>query len=308
MSYPIKSKILTLLSATLLVGILTSAGCNEDGETDAKTASTEMADSIPVATQKSAEKAKQQEEEKGLAYINQDELSTATYNMLAANMLERIIKGESIDKHLAILKDLDEDELDKQLDTDEKRLGFWINIYNGYTQYFLKKDPTLYKNDRNEFFKKEQIEIAGETVAMNDIEHGVLRRGATIWSKGNVRIPFRNDFVRTFKVDKVDYRIHFALNCGAKSCPPVSVYLPEKTDAQLDAASKYYLNRECKYDKKAEKVEVPALMNWFSDDFSSGQSKTDILVKYDVIPKDADPKIDYLDYDWTMMVENYRQY
>lgn len=237
-----------------------------------------------------------------------EELSSRSYPEIAADMVQRIILDEDISKHRELLKSCDAEQLNQQLNNDELRLSFWINIYNGYTQYFLKTDPTLYKEDRNEFFKKEQISIAGYDLAMHDIEHGALRRGATIWSKGHIRIPFRNDFVNTFKLDAVDYRIHFALNCGAKSCPPVSVYLPQKTNGQLDRATKYYLNKECEYDKEKDIIMVPALMTWFSDDFGSRDDKRDILRNAGVISQEQDPKIEYKEYDWTMKVKNYRQF
>ncbi len=35
----------------------------------------------------------------------------------------------------------------------------------------------------------------------------------------------------------MDKRIHFALVCGAKSCPPIRVYTPEELDEGLDAAA-----------------------------------------------------------------------
>lgn len=256
-------------------------------------------------------KGKQEEEKKkkSITGITDDaQLKSASYGMLAASLVERIIANEDISKHMEMLKNADPDKLDDELDTDEKRLAFWINVYNGYTQYFLKKDPSGYQSDRNEYFKKEQIYIAGFDVAFNDIEHGVLRRGATIWSKGVVRIPFRNDFVNKFKVDKVDYRIHFALNCGAKSCPKVSVYLPSRTNEQLDKATAAYLKQEAEYDKKEDLLKLPALMTWFSQDFGSREDKRDIAREYKVIPEAADPKIEYKDYDWTMKIENYRQY
>ena len=37
-------------------------------------------------------------------------------------------------------------------------------------------------------------------------------------------------------VESVDPRIHFALVCGAKSCPPIKLYTPENLDEGLDAA------------------------------------------------------------------------
>ncbi|MEO6833060.1 MAG: DUF547 domain-containing protein [Chitinophagaceae bacterium] len=244
----------------------------------------------------------------GITNASKDVLSELSYAMLSANFVDRAIHNEDVTKHLAIFKSMNPDKLEDQLKTDALRRCFWINVYNGYTQYFLKKDPSLYKKDRSDFFKKDQIEIAGFTINMNDIEHGVLRRGATIWSKGYIRIPFRNEFVRKFKVDKVDWHIHFALNCGAKSCPPICVYLPERVDEQLDKAAASYLKKECSFNKKDNSVKVPALMTWFSADFGDTNAKLDILRKYGIIPADSNPSIDYKDYDWDMDIVNYKQF
>ena len=238
----------------------------------------------------------------------QDQLSKASYAMIAANMLDRVIRGEDVKQHMELLKSANPNTLAAQLNTDELRRCFWIDIYNGYTQYFLKHDPALYKKDRSAFFKKDQIAIAGFHVAMNDIEHGVLRRGATIWTKGFLRLPWRNAFVRKFRVSKVDWHIHFALNCGAKSCPPVCVYLPEKADEQLDKAAALYLRKECVYKKKENEVSVPALLSWFSEDFGSKNAKRKILMKYKIIPEKSDPKISYKEYDWDIFIENYHQF
>lgn len=245
---------------------------------------------------------------KRIITLDQDKLSSYSYAEISADMLERVIKGEDVNKHMELMRNADPEKLDQQLNTEELRLCFWINTYNANAQYQLKKDPSLYKSDRNEFFKKEQIYVAGYQVSMNDIEHGVMRRGATIWSKGHVRIPFRNEFVNKYKMDNVDYRIHFALNCGAKSCPPVCVYLPSRTNAQLSTGTCYYLKKEAEYDKEKDLLKLPALMTWFSDDFGTRDDKRDIVAQCKVIPDDASPSIEYKDYDWTMKVENYKQF
>ena len=35
----------------------------------------------------------------------------------------------------------------------------------------------------------------------------------------------------------MDPRIHFALVCGAKSCPPIKVYTPDSLEDGLDSAT-----------------------------------------------------------------------
>ncbi|MDO1498916.1 DUF547 domain-containing protein [Winogradskyella maritima] len=52
-------------------------------------------------------------------------------------------------------------KLETSLDTDKKKLAFWINIYNAYIQEILSKSPEKYQ-DRSNFFKAEQIPIAEE--------------------------------------------------------------------------------------------------------------------------------------------------
>lgn len=47
---------------------------------------------------------------------------------------------------------------------------------------------------------------------------------------------------------QVDPRIHFALNCGAKSCPPVKVYSSEGLNSELKAAAASFV---------ADNVSVP---------------------------------------------------
>jgi F0F1-type ATP synthase assembly protein I len=278
-----------------------------------------FAGGIAVSCSSSGEKEnKKQSEKKGetqresnrTAQMNQSNLDEASFTELSSNFVSRVINGLSVDKHLDIFKNANPDSLDDALDTPRKRLTFWINIYNGYTQYFLKTDPSLYKKNRNEFFSKAQIPIAGYDVSMENVEHGVLRKGSTIWSKGYVRVrAFREDFVQQFAVETVDYRIHFALNCGAKSCPPVVVYEADSVAEQLNENTSYYLNKEVEYNKEKDVVKVPALMNWFSADFGgSDEEKRAILKEYDVIPQDVSPKVAYLPYDWTVKIENYKSY
>ena len=241
--------------------------------------------------------------------LDQDDLEEASFPDLSTNFVHRVINDQTVDKHLEIFKNADPDELEQSLDSPQKRLTFWTNIYNGYTQYFLKKDPTLYKENRSAYFSKDQIEIAGFTVSFEDVEHGVLRKGATIWSKGNVRIRlFRKKFIRKYHVKTVDYRIHFALNCGATSCPPVVAYQTELVDQQMDDNSEYYLNKEAEYRPDEDAVYVPAIMNWFSGDFGGNDGKREILKKFGVIPQDSNPSIKKKEYDWTIKIENYKYY
>jgi len=137
------------------------------------------------------------------------------------------------------------------LEDENTKKTFWINLYNAYSNSILKKNPEKYTN-RNQFFKAKQIKVAGKTLSLDEIEHDFLRRTKIKWSLGHFNKLFPSKTAKASRVNKLDYRIHFALNCGAKSCPPIAYYAPEKLDAQLELATKNYLKSEVEY--KAMKI------------------------------------------------------
>lgn len=228
--------------------------------------------------------------------------------LVSASFVDQVIHDRPVQDYLNYFQALDAETLDSRLDTQTRRLAFWINVYNGYTQHFLKSDPSTYLKDRPAYFSQDQIDIAGDRVSLADIEHGVLRRGATIYTLGHIRLLFiRRAFIQRFAVDAVDYRIHFALNCGALSCPAVQPYTALLVNQQLDANTHDYLQREVHYDAAQNVVNVPALLRWFSADFDGGgdSAKLQILRRYGLIPVAATPTIAYREYDWTLQIQNY---
>ena len=86
------------------------------------------------------------------------------------------------------------------------------------------------------FFDRMVYEIGGYRFSLNDIEHGILR--------GNRRPPYRllrpfgkEDQRLEFTIIPMDPRIHFALVCGARSCPPIGFYEARQIDFQLQLAA-----------------------------------------------------------------------
>lgn len=195
-------------------------------------------------------------------------------------------------------------DLKKMLTTDNAKKAFWINLYNGYTQATLTSAPEQYKS-RNAFFKKKAINVAGETLSLDDIEHGILRHSKTKWSLGHLNKLFPSNKEKELRVEKLDYRIYFALNCGAKSCPPIAFYNDEPLESQLDLATKAYLTGEAEYDRATNIMHLPKLMSWFRADFGGKKGMIKILRKHGIIAADASPKIKFKDYDWTLTLNNY---
>jgi len=191
------------------------------------------------------------------------------------------------------------------LTTDEEKKAFWINLYNGYTQAFLKKDPDRY-NNRGRFFSAKQITIAGKRFSLDVIEHGILRRSKIKWSLGHLTKLFPGKTERQLRVDELDYRLHFALNCGAKSCPPIAFYTPENLHPQLELATNAYLRSEVEFDTTKNILRLPAIMGWFRGDFKGKKGMVQLLKDKKIIPLPAKPRIRFKPYDWTLYTDNYK--
>ncbi|MGB3143177.1 MAG: DUF547 domain-containing protein, partial [Maribacter sp.] len=145
------------------------------------------------------------------------------FNQLSQDFLTKIKTNQDTQEIQNTLANTTIKELDNALDSNNKRLAFWVNIYNAYIQVILQKNPELY-DDRGSFFKMDQIAIAGDTVSFAKIEHGLIRKSQLEYGLGYIRKWFPNKFERKLRVDDPVYNIHFALNCGAKDCPPVAIY------------------------------------------------------------------------------------
>jgi hypothetical protein len=212
-------------------------------------------------------------------------------------------EGDSVDTYMQQLQAADVEVLQAQLTTDALKKAFWLNIYNTYVQWLLQKDPERYKT-RSSFFSGKLVPIAGRVLSLDDIEHGILRRSRVKWSLGHIGKLFPNSFEKNFRVDVIDERIHFALNCGAKSCPPIAYYAPEKMDAQLELSTKNYLRSEVEYHAEKNVAYLPAIMSWFRADFGGKKGMRALLKKHN-INTGQKPSIQFKKYNWELFLNNY---
>ena len=196
------------------------------------------------------------------------------------------------------------------LDSRDKRLAFWINIYNtavihGVIELGLKGSVKEFAR----FFSRVSYEIGGYRFSLNEIEHGLLRRNRRPpyrilkpFSKGDPRLEFA--------VLPIDPRIHFALVCGARSCPPIGFYEAGEIDFQLQLAAMSFVNSprvEVLPEKGA--VLISMIFKWYKVDFGGseaavidtllsfmdeGEGKTFLQDNRDRI------RIRYQPYDWNL--------
>lgn len=223
---------------------------------------------------------------------------------LSAEFLEAVRTQGNIDECVEILENYTVSELSGALSSDDEKKAFWINVYNGFVVVLLRDNPELY-NDRGAFFSEPSVTVAGQKLSFDDIEHGILRRSKVKLSYGYLGKVFVDNYEKKMRVSEVDWRIHFALNCGAASCPPVEVYHANTIESQLQNRAKQYLTKTTKVDSENGSVEVTTLMNWFRADFGSEEGTIKILKSFGLIPESADPDISFSGYDWTIDVDNF---
>ena len=214
---------------------------------------------------------------------------------ISQNLLYSVKGNENFDAWTDTLEHLSMKSLKKDLNNDNSKKVFWINVYNAYIQILLEKDTSAYQK-KDAFFKAKKILISGELLSLDDIEHDFL-------SKKNINTEFENQF----QLITTDPRIHFALNCGAASCPLIRFYEAEKIEEQLNLATQVYLESDVKYDMLANTVSVPAIMNWFEDDFNGEEGILIFLNFFEIIPKNACPKIQFNEYDWTILRDKFAE-
>lgn len=198
----------------------------------------------------------------------------------------------------------------RTLDSRDKRLAFWINIYNtavihGVIELGLRQSVKEFPR----FFRRISYEIGGLRFCLNDMEHGILR--------GNRRPPYgllnpfrEGDPRHKFSVFPMDSRVHFALVCGARSCPPIGFYEAEQIDFQLQLAAASFINSpQVKILPQENTILLSMIFKWYAADFGGtrGGIIDTLLTFLDegegkmFLQKNKDRmRIRYQPYDWNL--------
>lgn len=194
-------------------------------------------------------------------------------------------KEESVlDKYLKVIE-----EVDSKILSRDEQFAFYVNAYNAWTIKLIlsaypgvksiKELGSIFKSP----WKRKICRIDGGVITLDSIEHDILRP--------------------VFK----DPRVHFAINCAAKSCPPLrsEPYRGSELDQQLDEMTRAFIN-----DLESNRLEdftlyVSSIFKWFAEDFNKdvigfflkyaqGNLKEQLEAHKEKI------KVTYLDYDWSL--------
>ncbi|MFI5325521.1 MAG: DUF547 domain-containing protein [Candidatus Rokuibacteriota bacterium] len=189
------------------------------------------------------------------------------------------------------------------------RLAFWINIYNALVFHAivaLEIRQTVW--EVRGFYARVCYRIGGFVLSADDVEHGILRDNARHgWLR---RRHFSGRDPRlALAMHPLDPRVHFAITCGAQSCPPVGVYRAEALDQQLDLAARNFLNQEVSLDERG-RVGCSRILRWYGADFEAAGGLGPFLARYldpgparDAVGGRARPCDVYRPYDWSLQHE-----
>lgn len=183
---------------------------------------------------------------------------------------------------------------------EKEKLAFLINAYNAFTLQSIIDQKPLKKSIRDipGVWKWRKFAMAGTEKTLDNIEHDTIR------------------------VEFNEPRIHVALVCAAKSCPPLrnEPYTPEKLDQQLDEQVKKFLKSPhgFRLDIQEKKVYLSSIFQWYGkdwiksygvkDDFAGNDSERAVLNFMSLYLSSQDKNflqqgnysISYLNYDWSL--------
>lgn len=173
------------------------------------------------------------------------------------------------------------------LSPNEKK-ALLINAYNAFTVQWVVKNYPITSIQRTAFpFTEARHRLGGETVSLDAIESQLRAMG--------------------------DPRIHAALVCAARSCPPLrrEAYAADRLDVQLDNNVREWLADPAlnQFYPAQRRAEISPIFKWYGKDFGAYPGGLEgFLRKYaprQVIRKLGNRRLDisFRDYDWGLNCE-----
>jgi len=195
------------------------------------------------------------------------------------------------------------------LKDDRDRIAFWVNVFNTLVIHgVIELRISESVKEVPFFFERVKYTIGSHSYSLSDIEHGILR--------GNKAPPYHfsrrfsgNDPRLAFCVSSPDPRIHFALVCASRTCPPIEAYEKEKLEEQLDTSARVFINATSKLSKKDKTLTISKIFKWYRKDF--GLTDHDLLrfigdYFYDrrmgewIVNSAESLTVEYSSYDWRL--------
>jgi hypothetical protein len=181
---------------------------------------------------------------------------------------------EALEAYLQVLSD----NVPQETDSREAQMAYWINAYNAFTLHLIVKNypvTSITKFDDGKTWDVKRITLANKKYSLNKIENEILRP--------------------KFK----DARIHFAVNCAAKSCPPLHnrAYTADNLEQLLDERTRAFVNNPKYNTLGKQSVKISKIFEWYAADFGNIQT---FLNKYSDKKVNAKATVTYDEYNWDL--------
>jgi hypothetical protein len=170
--------------------------------------------------------------------------------------------------------------------SDDERKAFWINAYNAMAiAIVLEHYPVRSIRDIAGAFQSIRKRIGGEMLTLDDIENRLR--------------------------ETRDARIHFAIVCASKSCPPLArkAYRARSLSADLDAQGRAFVGDPSKnvIDRADERLALSKIFDWNRKEFErDGGSLAAYVARFAPDAATASwlrtfrKRPEFLEYDWTL--------
>jgi hypothetical protein len=158
------------------------------------------------------------------------------------------------------------------------KMAYWINAYNAFTvKLILDNYPltSIMKLDNGKTWDVKRIRIGNLSYSLNDIEHEQIRKQFN------------------------DPRIHFAVNCAAKSCPPLlnKAWTAANLEADLERQTRAFVNNPQANLISVNQASLSKIFEWYAADFGN---LADFLNRYSPVKISGKTSIRYQEYDWSL--------
>jgi hypothetical protein len=185
---------------------------------------------------------------------------------------------------------------------DGARIAFWANVYNTLLLAVQRERPfrgnVLFALRA---FGSYAYDVGGAPFSMNLIEHGILRCNRRPPSSLFRQLRGGDDRLDAAPTE-LDPRIHFVLNCGARSCPPIRI-MGDNPSGTLELAARAYMQAETEVDPQRGNVDLPGLLKLYASDFGDRQAQLQFAARHvpqvDALLEDVPkPSVSYAPFDW----------
>mmetsp|Transcript_16956 Transcript_16956/g.48707 ORF Transcript_16956/g.48707 Transcript_16956/m.48707 type:complete len:395 (+) Transcript_16956:1-1185(+) len=203
---------------------------------------------------------------------------------------------------------------------ENARRAFMINVYNLMLKHaYIKVGIPKTSLKRAGFFGNLSYNLGGTLLTFCDVEHGILR--GNTHPPYHLRKPFKSGDKRADLVLSLDPRVHFALNCGAKSCPPVKDFTVPDIDKELDIVAQAFVSDDGNVciDEENNTLALSMIFHWYRADFADAKSKLpNFIAKYlhgerkhtllRMMTSGKKIHIEFMPYDWSVAAEGSKEF